>query len=147
MGRLRLGWVTIDNKYLYIAAWLAGAVLLGFLIWFISQERLPGYNTDPALKLSFVEPKGQTSEYFTGHITEMETSIIGRKVTVEMDVNNNARTFIVPSNAPIWLGMIIADKEISGRQRIAFQELEKGWRVAAFIGVRNRAIRINVLNR
>lgn len=147
MGRLRLGWVTIDNKYLYIAAWLAGAVLLGFLIWFISQERLPGYNTDPALKLSFVEPKGQTSEYFTGHITEMETSIIGRKVTVEMDVNNNARTFIVPSNAPIWLGMIIADKEISGRQRIAFQELEKGWRVAAFIGVRNRAIRINILSR
>ena len=147
MGRVRFGKITIDKKFLYIAAALAGAVLLGFLIWFFNQERLPGYNTDPALKQSYVEPNGQTSEYFTGIITMTEISIKGPKMTVKMDVNNSDRTFFVPYDAPVWLGLTVGDKGITGTENIAFTDLKKGWRVAAYIGPQNKAKRLNVLKR
>ncbi len=147
MGRLRLGRLAIDYRYLYIAAGLAAAVLLGLAVWFLNQERLPGYNIDPTLKLSYIEPGGQTSEYITGLITMTEISIKGPKMTVEMDVNRSDRTFFVPSDAPVWLGLRIGDKDISGLEKIAFTDLKKGWRVAAFIGPQNKARRVNVLKR
>ncbi|MFA5867590.1 MAG: hypothetical protein WC891_06500 [Actinomycetota bacterium] len=147
MGRLKLGRIAIDYKYLYIAAGLAGAVILGLFVWFVNQERLPGYNTDPTLKLSYVEPGGETSEYITGLITMLEISIKGPKMTVKMDVNQSDRTFYVPSDAPVWLGLTIGAKDITGRERIAFTDLKKGWRVAAFIGPQNKARRLNVLKR
>ncbi len=147
MGRLRLGRIAIEHRYLYIAAGLAGAVIAGLLIWFLSQERLPGYNTGPTLRLSYVEPGGETSEYITGEITMLEISIKGPKMTVKMDVNQSDRTFYVPSDAPVWLGLTIGAKDINGRERIAFTDLKKGWRVAAFIGPVNKARRINVLKR
>jgi hypothetical protein len=147
VGRLKLGRMSIEYKYVYIAAAAVGVVFVSLMIWFLTAERLPGYNTDPVFKQSYVEPDGKTSEYLTGIITMMEMSIIGPKMTVKMDVNNGDRTFYVPATAPIWLGLVIGNKDITGREKIAFKDLKKGWRVAAFINTQNRAIRINVLKR
>jgi hypothetical protein len=147
MGRVRIWRFSLDKKYLYIAAALAGVVLIGAVIWYFSQERLPGYNIDPVLKQSYVEPNGKTSEYVTGIITKTENSILGPKMTVKMDINNSRRTFYVAYDAPVWLGLIFGKKEITGVEKITFAELKKGWRVAAFIGTQNKAKRINVLRR
>lgn len=153
MGALKLTGIKnfkmpeINRKYLYAAGAIIGVIVLAFLFWFIRLERLSGYNIEPTLKGSFVEPGGATSEYFTGIIKGTEISIKGPKMTVTMDINNSDRTFFVPYNAPVWLGMIIGDKGITGDQKIAFTDLKKGWRVAVFIGPANDARRVNVLNR
>jgi hypothetical protein len=147
VGRLKLGRMNIEYKYVYIAAAAAGVILVALLTWYLTSERLPGYNTDPVFKQSYVEPDGKTSEYLTGIITMTEMSIIGPKMTVKMDVNNSDRTFYVPVRAPIWLGLVIGNKDITGREKIAFKDLKKGWRVAVFIDPRNRATRINVIER
>lgn len=137
----------INRKYLYAAGAIAGVIVLVFLVWFARLERLSGYNLQPTLKGSYVEPGGATSEYFTGIIKSTEISIKGPKMTVTMDINNSDRTFFVPYNAPVWLGLILGDKSITGDQKIAFTDLQKGWRVAVFVGPANDARRINVLNR
>jgi hypothetical protein len=147
VGRLRVGKYSVDYKIIYIAVAVVGVLVLGILFWYIFQERLPGYNTDPTLKISYVEPGGQTSEYITGLITMTEISIKGPKMTVKMDANNSDRTFFVPYDAPVWLGLIVGSKDITGQEKIVFTDLKKGWRVAAFIGPQNKAKRINVLKR
>jgi hypothetical protein len=155
MGALKIKDINIKNfkmpeverKYLYAAGAISGILILVLLIWFISLERLPGYNIEPTLKGSYIEPGGVNSEYFTGFVKQTEISIKGPKMTVTMDINNSDRTFFVPYNAPVWLGLIIGDDSVTGNEKIKFTDLKKGWRVAVFIGPANNARRVNVIKR
>lgn len=147
MGTIKIKMPRIERKYVYILLAIAGAFILVVLVWFIRQERLPGYNTEPTFKPSYIEPGGQTSEFFTGIVEKTELSIRGPKMTVRMDLNNSDRTFFVAKNAIIWLGMEIGEDSITGDEEVLFKDLKVGWRVAVFIGKANEARRINVLKR
>jgi hypothetical protein len=143
----------LDDLWYYHPGWviaalgvLAAALLIAGVWWF-GIERLPGYNTDPALTTSYIEPGGATSTYATGIVVSTELSIKGPKMTIASDVTQQQITFFVPETAPVWLGLIIGDKTITGRERVTFADIKKGQRVAIYIGPVNQARRVNILKR
>lgn len=139
--------INLRSKSIYIPAAIIAVAFIAAAAWWLSVERLPGYNTEPTEKSSFVEPGGKVSEYFTGTVVKSELSIIGPKLTVKIDTTKSDRTFFLPANAPIWFGMIFGDKEITGETKATFADIKAGQRVAVFIGPTNKARRINILKR
>lgn len=139
--------INVRSWWFRLGAVIAALIIVGLAVWWFSLERLPGYNMEPTNKKSYVEPGGRTSEYFTGHIKKVELSIIGWKMTVTLDENNSERTFLIPADSPIWLGLVISNRTISGRERAKLSDLKAGQRVAVFIGKDNKATRINILQR
>lgn len=139
--------INVKSRWFRLGQVVAVVVIIGLAVWWFSLGRLPGYNTEPTYKKSYVEPSGRTSEYFTGYIKKVELSIIGWKMTVTLDENNSERTLLIPANAPIWLGMVIGSRTISGQVRAKLPDLKAGQRVAVFIGKENKATRVNILKR
>jgi hypothetical protein len=143
----------LDDLWYYHKPWVIGtvgtvlAILLIFAGWWLSVERLPGYNTAPVLNLGYIEPGGAKATYATGVVVSTEISIKGPKMTIASDLTQEQLTFFVPDKAPIWLGLIIGDKNITGREQVPFAEIKKGQRVAIFIGQLNEARRVNILKR
>ncbi|MFH1737187.1 MAG: hypothetical protein ABH838_04785 [Actinomycetota bacterium] len=139
--------INVKSRWFRLGAVIAALVIIGLAVWWFSLERLPGYNMEPTYKKSYVEPGGRPSEYFTGYIKKVELSIIGWKMTVTLDENNSERTFLIPGDTPIWLGLVIGSRTISGRERAKLSDLKAGQRVAVFIGKDYKATRVNILKR
>lgn len=139
--------INVKSRWFRLSAIVVVLVITGLAVWWFNLERLSGYNTEPAYERSYVEPGGRISEYFTGYIKKVELSIIGWKMTVTLDENNSERTFLIPGDTPIWLGLVIGSRTISGRERAKLSDLKAGQRVAVFIGKDNKATRINILKR
>lgn len=140
----------VDTRRLAIVA-VVGIVivLLIGLAWWLSQERLSGYNTEVADVKVYREPTGIYAEYFTGEIVKTEFSVIGPKITVKKEANGQNKTFYLSNDAVIWLGLIIEDKGIKGDSSVGFDDLKKGQRVAVFIrkGAGNKSDHIHILDR
>ncbi len=129
----------------------AGGVVLVLLvaagIWWFGTERLPGYNIEPVLKNEYIEPGGAISRYATGIVISNEQSIMGPKISIQSDVTRQTITFFLPETAPVWLGLVIGNKAITGNERLTFADIKTGQRVAVFVGPVNKARRVNILKR
>jgi hypothetical protein len=139
--------INLRSKFIYIPAAIVVVALIAAAAWWLSVEHLPGYNTEPIQKSSFVEPGGKVSEYFTGTVVKSELSIIGPKLTVKVDTTESDRTFFLASTAQVWLGLIFEDKAITGKEQVTFSDIKAGQRVAVFIGPSNTAKQIHILKR
>jgi hypothetical protein len=139
--------LNLRSRVIYIPAIIIALALIIAGVWWLSIERLPGYNTEPIHKMSFVEPGGLESEYFTGTVSVFDISILGPKMSVVTDVDKSNRTFFLPTYAPVWLGLVFGDKGITGQEKVTYNDIKVGQRVAVFIGPVNRARRVNILKR
>ncbi len=139
-------WYYHKGYVLAVGAAIA-VLLLAAGIWWFGIERLPGYNIEPVLKNEYIEPGGEISRYATGFVISNEQSILGPKISVRSDVTQQSLTFFLPETAPVWLGLVIGNKTITGQERLTFTDIKAGQRVAVFIGPVNKARRVNILKR
>ena len=138
---------TLRNNLILGVSGALAIVLIAGLAWWVSIERLPGYNTEPDHRMEYVEPDGSVSEYLTGTVTNVYMSPLGPKITMRLDLDNSQRVFYLNAGTPVWVGLTIGDKTITGKETADAADITKGQRIAVFIGKSNTAKRLHILVR
>ncbi len=123
------------------------ALVVSIVIIRSCEERLPGHDMENVDRSDYVDKEGKTVEYFTGQIVEFDKSILGPKITVKKDRNNQNRTFFLERNAEVWLGLEEVGSSIKGQEKVESSEIEVGQRVACFVNNKNKCYRIHILKR